>query len=110
MNGGENEITPTLPNSWKEIQPDTVYQTADSRQVSFGKAQIQLGITYDPDGKHLRAIEKGRVPPKGNNGLVPSQESGYDLKSKVLGKGGDRRFHGKMIDGVLHFPGKITDH
>ena len=101
---------PTLPNSWREIQPDTVYQTADGQQVSFGKDQIQLGITYDQDGKHLRAIEKGRVPPKGNNGLAPSQEAGYDLKSKVLGKGGERRFHGKFIDGVLRFPGKITDH
>ena len=87
----------TLPNSWREIQPDTIYQTADGRQVTFGEDQIQLGITYDRDGKHLRAIEKGRVLPKGNNGLVPSQ-------------GGERRFHGKLIDGVLHFPGKITEH
>jgi len=110
MNDEENETIQTLPNSWQEIQPDTVYQTTDGRLVSFGKDQIQLGITYDQNGKHLRAIEKGRVPPKGNNGLVPSQEAGYDLKSKVLGKGGDYRFHGRIIDGVLHFPGKITDH
>ncbi len=110
MNDEENETIQTLPNSWQEIQPDTVYQTTDGRLVSFGKDQIQLGITYDQNGKHLRAIEKGRVPPKGNNGLVPSQEAGYDLKSKVLGKGGDYRFHGIIIDGVLHFPGKITDH
>lgn len=43
-------------------------------------------------------------------GLVASQESDYDLKSKVLGKGGDRRFHAKFIDGILHFPGLITEH
>ncbi|WP_088241921.1 hypothetical protein [Calothrix rhizosoleniae] len=44
------------------------------------------------------------------NGLVPSQEEDYDLKSKVLGKGGNRRFHGKFIDGVLHFTGLVTEH
>jgi hypothetical protein len=39
------------------------------------------------------------------------------LKSKVLGKGGDacgglrlRRFHAKFIDGILHFPGLVTEH
>ena len=95
MNDDENETIQILPNIWREIQPDTIYQTADGRQVSFGKEQIQLGITYDQDGKHLRAIEKGRVPLKGNNGLVPSQEAGYGLKSKVLGKGGDCRFQRK---------------
>lgn len=67
MNDDENETIPTLPNSWREIHSDTIYQTVTGRQVSFGKEQIQLGITYDQDGKHLRAIEKGRVPLKGNN-------------------------------------------
>ncbi len=110
MNDDENEEILILPNIWREIQPDTIYQTADGGQVSFGKEQIQLGITYDQDGKPIRSIEKGRVPPKGNNGLVSSQKAGYDLKSKVLGKGGDYRFHGKIIDEVIHFPGKITDH
>ena len=98
MNHEENQTIQTLPNSWQEIQPDTVYQTTDGRRVSFGKDQIQLGITYDQNGKHLKAIEEGRVSPKGNNGLVPSQEADYDLKSKVLGDGGDYRYHGKMID------------
>ncbi|WP_335044278.1 hypothetical protein [Nostoc sp.] len=42
--------------------------------------------------------------------MVASQESGYDLKSQVLGKGGDRRFHAKFIDGRLHFPGLVTEH
>jgi hypothetical protein len=43
-------------------------------------------------------------------GLVASEVDGYDWRSKVLGKGGDRRFHGKMIDDVLHFPGFDTEH
>jgi hypothetical protein len=50
------------------------------------------------------------VPPKGNSGLVPSEELAYDLKSKILGKGGDRRFHGKIAEGILQFPGKMTTH
>lgn len=100
----------TLPNSWADIQPDTVYQTIDGRLVSFSKEQIQQGIKYDQNNKHLKAIEKGQVSPRGNIGLVPSEVEGYDWKSKVLGKGGDRRFHGKIIDGVLHFPGLLTEH
>lgn len=100
----------TLPNSWADIQYDTVYQTIDGQLVSFSKEQIQLGIRYDQNNKHLKAIEKGQVPPRGNIGLVPSEVEGYDWKSKVLGKGGDRRFHGKIIDEVLHFPGLITEH
>jgi hypothetical protein len=43
-------------------------------------------------------------------GLVTSQESDCDLKSKVLGKGGERRYHAKFIDGILHFPGLVTEH
>jgi hypothetical protein len=99
-----------LPNDWSDIQPDTVYQTTDSLLVSFANEQIKLGVKYDQKGKHLKAIEKGEVPARGNIGLVASQEEGYDLKSKVLGKGGDRRFHAKLIDGVLYFPGLATEH
>jgi hypothetical protein len=99
-----------LTNSWQEIQPDVVYQSAEGRLVSFSKTQIQLGVLYDSIGKHLRAINKGLVPPKGNTGIVPSEQADYDLKTKVLGKGGDRRFHGKIIEGILHFPGKQTNH
>ncbi len=99
-----------LPNSWIDIQPDIVYQTTNRLLVSSSQEQIKLGIKYDQNGKHLKAIEKGEVPPRANVGLVSSQEEGYDLKSKVLGKGGDRRFHGKFIDGVLHFPGLVTEH
>jgi hypothetical protein len=99
-----------LPDNWIDIQPDTVYVSISGLLVSFASEQIKLGLKYDLKGKHLKAIEKGLVPPRGNVGLVASQESGYDLKSKVLGKGGDRRFHAKFIDGILHFPGLVTEH
>jgi hypothetical protein len=99
-----------LPDNWADIQPDTVYISISGLLVSFASEQIKLGLKYDQKGKHLKAIEKGQVSPRGNIGLVASQESGYDLKSKVLGKGGDRRFHAKFIDGILHFPGLITEH
>ena len=99
-----------LPDKWADIKPDIVYQTLNGQLVSFGKEQIEIGIKYDQNNKHLKAIEKGQVLPRGNIGLVPSQAEGYDLKSKVLGKGGDRRFHGKFIDQVLYFPGFVTEH
>jgi hypothetical protein len=99
-----------LPDNWADIQPDTVYISISGLLVSFASEQIKLGLKYDQKGKHLKAIEKGQVSPRGNIGLVADQESGYDLKSKVLGKGGDRRFHAKFIDGILHFPGLITEH
>jgi len=99
-----------LPDNWTDIQPDAVYFSTNGLLVSFASEQIKLGLKYDQKGKHLKAIEKGQVSPRGNVGLVASQESGYDLKSKVLGKGGDRRFHAKFIDGILHFPGLVTEH
>jgi hypothetical protein len=76
---------------------DRISFTSEGRLVSFSQTQIELGILYDAIGKHLRAINKGLVPPKGNNGLVASEEPDYDFKSKILGKGGDRRFHAKII-------------
>ena len=33
-----------------------------------------------------------------------------EFQSKVLGKGGDKRFHAQFIDEVLHFPGLVTEH
>lgn len=99
-----------LPESWGDIQTDTMYQTVNGLFVSFASEQVKLGMRYDQKGKHLKAIEKGEVSPRGNIGLVPSQEEGYDLKSKVLGKGGDKRFHGRFADGILHFPGLVTEH
>ncbi|MDZ8189397.1 MAG: hypothetical protein RMX96_31740 [Nostoc sp. ChiSLP02] len=99
-----------LPDNWADIQPDTIYLSISGLLVSFASEQIKLGLKYDRQGKHLKAIEKGQVAPRGNVGLVTSQELGYDLKSKVLGKGGERRFHAKFIDGILHFPGLVTEH
>jgi hypothetical protein len=101
---------PKLPNCWQEIQPKQTYCSKTGQLVSFRQTQIQLGILYDASGKHLKSIDKGLVSPKGNSGLVPSEESGYDFKSKILGKGGDRRFHAKIIEGILHFPGSMTTH
>lgn len=109
MSDPESEV-PELPHRWQEIQADETYRSAEGRLVSFSSAQVQLGILYDALGKHLRAIDKGLVPPKGNSGLVPSEEVEFDLKSKILGKGGDRRFHGKIVEGILYFPGKMTTH
>jgi hypothetical protein len=99
-----------LPDNWADIKADTVYFSTTGLLFSFAESQIKLGLKYDQKGKHLKAIEKGLVPPQGNVGLVASQELGYDLKSKVLGKGGNCRFHAKFIDGVLHFPGLVTEH
>lgn len=109
LNGLVNAME-SLPNSWAEIKPDTIYQTTSGQLVSFSQEQIQFGIKYDQNHKHIKAIEKGIVAPRGNIGLVPSEVEGFDFKSKVLGKGGDRRFHGKIINGVLHFPAFITEH
>lgn len=103
----------SLPNNWKDIQADIIYVVplvSGDLQVSFSEEQIKLGIRYDPSGKHIKSITKGMVHPSGSIGLVASQEEGYDLKSKVLGKGGDRRFHAQYIDGILHFPGFVTKH
>ncbi|MBE9260299.1 MULTISPECIES: hypothetical protein [Dolichospermum] len=103
------EVLP-LPNNWQDIQPDVVYSSTYDLQVSFSDEQIKLGIRYDGKGKHLKAIAKGLVHPQGSIGLVDSQEKGYNLKSKVLGNGGDRRFHAKYVNGILHFPGFVTQH
>lgn len=99
-----------LPNRWQEIEADEIYRSNEGRLVSLSQAQIELGILYDAIGKHLRAINKGIVPSKGSNGLVPSEQPDYDFKSKILGKGGDRRFHARIVAGILHFPGKMTTH
>jgi hypothetical protein len=121
----------SLPANWKDIQPNQVYQTSREKLVAFSKTQIELGKKYDPNNKHLKAIEKGEVPPRGNMGLVLSEQKGYYLKSKVLGKGGDYRFHAQLIklneqenneqknneeqnneqaSLILYFPGLMTEH
>lgn len=101
---------PPLPDRWQSIQAETIYCSIEPRLIAFSASQIQMGNLYDPIGKHLKAINKGLVPPQGQMGLVPSELPDFDLKSKILGKGGDRRFHGKIEGEVLYFPGKITTH
>ncbi|NJN87995.1 MAG: hypothetical protein HC881_19015 [Leptolyngbyaceae cyanobacterium SL_7_1] len=72
---------PELPNHWQVIEAEKIYYSNEGRLVSFSQTQIQLGIQYDALGKHLKAINKGLVSPKGNSGLVPSEELDYDFKS-----------------------------
>ena len=57
---------PELPNRWQAISPEQIYCSDEGRLVSFSQSQIGLGILYDALGKHLRAINKGIVSPKGN--------------------------------------------
>lgn len=99
-----------LPSQWSDIQPNIIYCTTNGLLVSFASSQIEQGIRFDNHNKHLKAITKGIVAPRGNMGLVPSEIAGYDFKSKVLGKGGDRRFHAQIIKDILHFPGFYTEH
>jgi len=105
-----NRYSP-LPGYWRNVQPGTIYYTIDTRKVSFSSKQVRLGVRQDPRGKHLQAIETGDVFPTGHQGLVPSELVGYNRKTKVLGQGGDRRYHGYFAeDGTLHFPGTVTTH
>jgi len=99
-----------LPDRWQAIKADKIYRSNEGRLVTVSQTQIELGLLYDAIDKHLKAIHKGVVPPKGSNGLVPSEEPDYDFKSKILGKGGDRRFHARIVENILHFPGKMTTH
>jgi hypothetical protein len=69
---------------------------------------------YEPGKPYYlggQRVEKGRIAPRGQaNGLVPSQEPGYVLKTKVLGHGGGVRVHGRHLeDGTLLFD-LITRH
>jgi hypothetical protein len=106
----EDKQVENLPTSWLEIQSETIYQTKAGVVVSFSKKQILFAKNKDRDGNHLRAISKGEVPSQGHQGLVRSEEAGFDFKSKVLGKSVSHyRFHAKFINGVLHFPGKVTN-
>jgi hypothetical protein len=78
--------------------------------VSFSTKKILFAKTKDRDGNHLRAIDKGEVPSQRHQGMVRSKEPGFDLKSEVLGKSVSHyRFHAKILNSVLHFPGKVTN-
>jgi len=89
---------------WENFEPDKPYSIG-GRQVAFSKRVLRILQRVDLNGKHLKAIEKGRVAPRGRaNGLVPSELKGYAWKTKVLGSGGDVRVHGKYLpDGTLLF-------
>ena len=101
---------PRLPTSWRDIEREVIYQTQDGRLVKFGKRQIKVAKRIDHQNGHLEAIEKGRVAPKHEEGLVPSQEPGFELKSKVMGRGASHhRFHAYYDGHVLFFPGKHTN-
>ena len=101
---------PRLPSSWRDITQKVIYQTQDGRLVKFGKRQIKVAKRIDHQNAHLEAIEKGRVASKHEEGLVPSQESGFELKSKVMGRyASHHRFHAYYDGNVLFFPGKHTN-
>lgn len=101
---------PRLPASWRDIEREVTYQTQDGRLVKFGKRQIKIAKRIDHQNAHLEVIEKGRVASKHEEGLVPSQESGFELKSKVMGRGASHhRFHAYYDGDVLYFPGKHTN-
>lgn len=58
-----------LPKQWADIQDDEIYKTTNELLVSFSPEQIKLGLKYDQNSKHLKAIEKGVVAPRGNKYL-----------------------------------------
>lgn len=88
---------------WQDIEPDAPYLIGGT-QVAFDKDVLGLLRKIDPRGKHLKAIEKGRVAPHGRSGLVSSEVQGYALKTKVLGQGGAVRVHGRyLLDSTLYF-------
>lgn len=94
---------------WQNLEPDVPYLIGDTRGA-FSKNVLRSLCRFDAHGKHLKAIEKGRVPPHGQNGMVPSEIQGYELKTKVLGQGGAMRVHGRRLtEGILYFD-LITRH
>jgi len=94
---------------WQDIEPDEPCVIGETR-VAFEEDVLRLLRRIDPRGKHWKAIEKGRVAPQGQSGLVPSEVRGYALKTKVLGQGGATRVHGRYLaDGTLYFD-LITRH
>lgn len=62
-----------LPDNWSSIEANMVYLNLGGQKVSFGERQIVMGQRYDPQNKHLQAIQKGEVSPRGRIGLVPSE-------------------------------------
>ena len=94
---------------WDDFEPDIRYTIGDFT-ITFDKRVLEELRRADPNGKHLKAIQHGRVRPKGQAGLVPSELRGYALKTKVVGKGGAMRVHACILDdGTLYFK-RITKH
>lgn len=95
---------------WRGYEPGKPYYLGGQR-VAFTQDVLRALARIDPHGRHFKAIEKGRIAPRGQaNGLVPSQEPSYVLKTKVLGHGGGVRVHGwHLEDGTLLFD-LITRH
>ena len=94
---------------WQDLAPDELYLIGDT-QVAFSKDVLYTLRRIDRQGKHLRAIEKGRIAPRGQKGLVSSEMRSYTLKTKVMGQGGAVRVHGRHLeDGTLYFD-LITQH
>ena len=93
-----------MPSVWDDLNPAQIYSIGGQR-VSFSKLIRRMLQGVDAQGKHVKAIEKGRIAPKGQaNGLVPSELEGYALKTKIWGAGGDLRIHGRYRpDNVLFF-------
>jgi len=103
-------IFPNLPDNWSSAEANIIYLTSDGRKISFSEKQMIIGQRYDRQSKHLQAIQKGEVSSRGRTGLVLSELTNFDVKSKILGKGGNYRFHAYYKDDVLHFSGKRTSH
>jgi hypothetical protein len=94
---------------WEDFEPGIRYVVGDFT-VTFNKRVLEDLRRADPNGKHLRAIQLGRVGPRGQAGLVPSELRSYTIKTKVLGKGGAIRVHARILDdGTLYFE-RITRH
>jgi len=98
------------PGVWQDLEPDVVY-TIGRFRVAFSKDVLKTLAKTDPRGKHYKAIEKGPIAPRGQaNGLVRSEEPGYRWKTKVLGKGGAMRVHGRYLEEEVLYFDLITWH
>jgi len=89
---------------WSSLIDLLPYKGKKSREIHSWKAFQAL---FAADGYNLYNVRLSAIF------SIKKQQVYYmcsALKSKILGKGGDRRFHGKIVDSILHFPGKQTTH
>ena len=75
-----------MSSVWDDFEPDMRYTIGDLT-VTFNKRVLEDLRRADPNGKHLTAIQRGRVRPRGQAGLVPSELRGYALKACILDDG-----------------------